>query len=263
VTNPVLLDIKGTVATVTLNRPEARNALDVATKQGLLDALRRCASDPQIRAVLLTGAGRAFSAGQDLREHAGDLTQPGAGSPLATMREHYNPIILTLAGMPKPVVAALPGVAAGAGASLAFACDFRLAASSATLLLAFARVGLTGDSGVSWTLPRLVGTGRAAELLMLAEPLPAGRALQLGLVTEVVDDGDLAAHAARFAARLASGPTAAYAAIKESLAFAAGHSLEQALDKETALQERLSQTEDHQAAVRAFLAKTAPVFSGR
>jgi 2-(1,2-epoxy-1,2-dihydrophenyl)acetyl-CoA isomerase len=170
---------------------------------------------------------------------------------------------MTITGMAKPVIAALPGVAAGAGASLAFACDFRIAARRASFLMAFARIGLTADSGASWTLPRLIGSARAAELLMLAEPVSADRALELGLVTSVTDDEELPAAAAAFASRLAAGPTLAYAAIKESLLFAAGHGLHEALGKEADLQDQLGQSADHQAATQAFLRKEQPVFEGR
>ncbi|HYK71212.1 MAG TPA: enoyl-CoA hydratase-related protein, partial [Streptosporangiaceae bacterium] len=180
-TDSVLYDVDGAVATVTINRPAARNALTAEAKAGLLAALQAASAAPDVRAVVLTGAGGAFCAGQDLREHA-DLLEAGAAVALDTVRTHYNPIIEAIAQMPKPVVAALPGVAAGAGAGLAFACDFRIAAERATLLLAFARVGLGADSGTSWTLQRLVGPARAAELLMLAEPVDAPTALGLGLL---------------------------------------------------------------------------------
>jgi 2-(1,2-epoxy-1,2-dihydrophenyl)acetyl-CoA isomerase len=261
VTDSVLCDLDAAVATITLNRPAARNALTAETKIGLLDALRDCGSDAGVRAVILTGAGQAFCAGQDLREHA-DLLDAGS-APTDTVRRHYNPIIMAITGMPKPVIAALPGVAAGAGASLALACDFRIAARRASLLMAFARVGLGADSGASWTLPHLVGTARAAELLMLAEPVPADRALSLGLLTAVVDDEELPGAARELAARLAAGPTAAYAAIKESLFFAATHGLSESLEKEAVLQSALGQTEDHQRATRAFLRKEQPAFQGR
>jgi 2-(1,2-epoxy-1,2-dihydrophenyl)acetyl-CoA isomerase len=260
-TDSVLRDQAGAVATITINRPAARNALTTETKVGLLNALRDCSSDPGIRAVILTGAGGAFCAGQDLREHTDSLA---AGASLTdTVRDHYNPMIMTIASMAKPVIAALPGVAAGAGAGLAFACDFRIAARRASFLLAFARIGLTADSGTSWTLPRLVGSARATELLMLAEPLDAARALDLGLLTSVVDDEELPAAAADFAARLAAGPTLAYAAIKESLLYAAGHGLHESLGQEAELQGELGQTEDHRAATQAFLKKETAVFEGR
>jgi 2-(1,2-epoxy-1,2-dihydrophenyl)acetyl-CoA isomerase len=257
----VLYETGGAVATITINRPAARNALTTETKVALLDALRNASADQGVRAVVLTGAGQAFCSGQDLREHA-DLLASG-GAPLETVREHYNPVIETITGMAKPVVAALPGVAAGAGASLAFACDFRIAAERASLMLAFARVGLGPDSGASWTLQRLIGAARAAEMLMLAEPVDSATALGLGLLTSVVPDSELPAAAAAFAARLASGPTLAYAAIKESLLYASSHGLSESLEKEAGLQTRLGDTADHQQATAAFVSKQVPVFHGR
>jgi 2-(1,2-epoxy-1,2-dihydrophenyl)acetyl-CoA isomerase len=260
-TDSVLREQAGAVATITINRPAARNALTTETKVSLLNALRDCSSDPGIRAVILTGAGGAFCAGQDLREHTDSLA---AGASLTdTVRDHYNPMIMTIASMAKPVIAALPGVAAGAGAGLALACDFRIAARRASFGMAFARIGLTADSGTSWTLQRLAGSARAAELLMLAEPVDAARALELGLLTSVVDDEELPAAAAAFAARMAAGPTLAYAAIKESLLYSAGHGLHEALGKEADLQGELGRSDDHRAATQAFLQKEAPVFEGR
>jgi 2-(1,2-epoxy-1,2-dihydrophenyl)acetyl-CoA isomerase len=260
VADSVRCDVDGAVATITLNRPAARNALTTEMKTELLAALRRCGSDLTIRAVVLAGAGKSFCAGQDLREHAGLLE---AGSPPAdTVREHYNPMVTAITTMPKPVVAAINGVAAGAGASLAFACDFRIAADDASLLMAFARVGLGADSGASWTLQRLAGAARATEMLMLAEPVTAEQALGYGIVNSVVDAQDLAAEAQQLAARLAAGPTAAYAAIKESIAFAATHDLPEALEHEAQLQTQLGRTHDHAAATRAFVTKQEPVYQG-
>jgi 2-(1,2-epoxy-1,2-dihydrophenyl)acetyl-CoA isomerase len=261
VTESVLRADDGAVATITINRPAARNALTTETKVALLQALRDCGADDSVRAVVLTGAGQAFCSGQDLREHAA-LLESGEAA-LDTVRQHYNPTIETITAMPKPVIAALPGVAAGAGAALAFACDFRIAAERASLMLAFARVGLGADSGASWTLQRLVGPAKAAEMLMLAEPVDSATALQLGLFTSVVPDAELAAAAADFAARLAAGPTLAYAAIKESLLYGSAHRLSESLEKEAELQVRLGQSEDHRAATQAFVAKQAPVYQGR
>jgi 2-(1,2-epoxy-1,2-dihydrophenyl)acetyl-CoA isomerase len=251
----------GAVTTITLNRPQARNALTVEMKNSLLAALGRAADDPAVRAVIITGAGDAFCAGQDLREH-GELLAAG-GQAIDTVRLHYSPIITTIMTMPKPVIAAVNGSAAGAGASLALACDLRVASRGASLLMAFARVGLGPDSGASWTLQRLAGTARAAELLMLAEPVPADQALAAGLVTSVVDDDKLADAARALAARLAAGPTAAYAAIKTALVFAATHDLAESLEKEAQLQDDLGRTADHRAATSAFLRKERPSFEGR
>lgn len=257
----VLYDVDEAVATITLNRPAARNALTAEMKDALLDVLRRSGSDPAVRSVVLTGAGQAFCAGQDLREHA-DLLR-GGGSPLETVRQHYNPIVMSIATMPKPVIAALPGTAAGAGAAFAFACDFRIATKRASLMMAFARVGLSADSGSSWTLQRLVGSAKAAELLLLAEPVSAEQALDLGLFTRLVGEEELAGEVRELAVRLAAGPTAAYGAIKESLLFAAGHGLAEALEREAELQVRLGDTDDHKNATAAFVNKEQPVFHGR
>ena len=251
----------GAVATITLNRPQARNALTSGMKESLLAAVSRAAGDPAVRAVIITGAGGAFCAGQDLREH-GDVLAAG-GQPTDTVRRHYNPIVTTLMTMPKPVIAAVNGSAAGAGAALALACDLRITGRGASLLMAFARVGLGPDSGASWTLQRLAGTARAAELLILAEPVTADQALAAGLVTMVVDDGELTAAAHALAARLAAGPTAAYAAIKAALAYSASHDLAESLENEARLQEALGRTADHRAATAAFLRKERPTFEGR
>lgn len=260
-TDPVRYDTVDAVATITLDQPDSLNALTVGMKVALREAVERAASDDGVRAVVLTGAGRGFCVGQDLREHASSLA--GGDTSLSTVREHYNPIVLALAGLPKPVVAAVNGTAAGAGASLAFACDFRIAADSASFLMAFARVGLGPDTGASWTLQRLVGHGRALAMLMLAEPVSATQALDMGLVNAVVPGADLAAAAHELAARLAAGPTRAYAAIKSSLAAAATSTLAAALEAEAEAQARCGATQDHRDAVEAFLAKQAPVFTGR
>ena len=260
-TDSVLRQNDGAVATITINRPEARNALTAETKVALLKALRDCSSDESVRAVVITGAGQAFCSGQDLREHA-ELLATGQPA-LETVREHYNPTIETITAMPKPVIAALPGVAAGAGAALAFACDFRIGAERASFMLAFARVGLGADSGASWTLQRLVGPAKAAELLMLAEPVDSAAALQLGLLTSVVPAAELQSAAAGFAARLAAGPTLAYAAIRESLLYGAAHRLSESLAKEAELQARLGASEDHRNATEAFVNKQTPTFQGR
>jgi len=262
VSDTVLFTVREGVATITLNRPDALNALTVEAKESLFEAVRRAGEDPAIRAVVLTGAGRGFSAGQDLREHVAML-ESGDPTPLNTVREHFNPVVLALATMPKPVIAAVNGMAAGAGASLTFAADFRIAAESAKFLLAFANIGLTLDSGASWTLPRLIGHARATALALLAEPVTAAHALEMGLVNAVVPDGTLMAAAEELAVRLAAGPTAAYAAIKESLAFAATSTLAEALEREAELQARAGATEDHRAATAAFVRKERPTFTGR
>jgi 2-(1,2-epoxy-1,2-dihydrophenyl)acetyl-CoA isomerase len=262
VSDTVLVSMDEGVATVTLNRPDALNSFTSELKETLLDLVKQLAADPAVRAVVLTGAGRAFSAGQDLREHA-ELLGAADPVPLETVTRHFNPLVLALATMPKPVVAAVNGIAAGAGASLTFTADFRIAADSAKFLLAFANVGLALDTGASWTLPRLIGHARATALALLAEPVSASAALEMGLVNAVVPDDQLPVAAHELAARLAAGPTAAYAAIKEQLLFAAGHPLAAALEKENETQSRLAGTADHQNATVAFTRKQKPVFEGR
>ena len=257
----VLWSLDEAVATITLNRPQARNALTAEMKDSLLSAVGKAAADPAVRAVIITGAGAAFCSGQDLREHA-EVLASGA-EPTATVRQHYNPIITTVMTMPKPVIAAVNGNAAGAGASLALACDFRVAARRASLLMAFARVGLAADSGASVTLQRLAGTAKATELLMLAEPVDAERALAAGLFTTVVADDEVMPEATRLARRLADGPTAAYGGIKAQLLYSATHDLAESLDNEARVQAELGKTADHRAATLAFTRKERPTFWGR
>jgi 2-(1,2-epoxy-1,2-dihydrophenyl)acetyl-CoA isomerase len=262
VTDELLVERAEGVATVTLNRPESMNSLSLTLKEALLSELTDLARDDSVRAVVLTGNGRGFCVGQDLREHVA-LLEAGDPAPLRTVVQHYNPIVVTLATMPKPVIAAVNGMAAGAGAGFAFACDIRLASNKAGFLIAFANVGLTLDSGVSWTLPRLVGHARATALCLLAEPVDAEAALEMGLVSAVVEPDRLLPAAQELAARLAAGPTAAYAAIRESLAFAATATLEEALELEGQLQTQMGMTDDHRNATAAFVAKQRPVFTGR
>lgn len=257
----LMYDVAEAVATITLNRPESMNSLTTALKEDLHAALRRAADDAAVRAVLLTGAGRGFCAGQDLREHADHLDR---GLGLAdTVRRHYHPITLAITSMGKPVVAAVNGVAAGAGAALAFACDFRVAADNARFVMAFTGIGLVPDSGASWTLQRLVGPARARELLLLDDVVDAARALELGLVTRVVPADEVLSAARELAVRLARGPTVAYGATKRALDFAASHTLAEALELEAVLQDQCAATADHVGAVKAFLNKERPRFKGR
>ncbi len=255
----LLVNDREGVRTFTLNRPEAFNSLTVELKESLRDALDDTATDPDVRAVVLTGAGKAFCAGQDLKEHVAAL-QADDPTPFRTVEEHYNPIVRAITGMPKPVIAAVNGMAAGAGASFAYACDLRIAAPSAKFLMAFATIGLTADSGASWTLPRLIGYGRAMELMLLAKPVTAEQALAIGLVTEVADDALTTAQ--ELAARMATGPTTGYGKIKEALLAAASGDLEKALATEGDGQALLGKTEDHREAVDAFVTKRTPTFKG-
>ncbi|MFD3488251.1 enoyl-CoA hydratase/isomerase family protein [Streptomyces sp. NPDC058665] len=262
----VLYEVGDGLATVTINRPEAMNALNIAAKVALRDALRTAADDPAVRAVLLTATGRAFCVGQDLKEHVSLLAADaadGSGGTMRTVGEHYNPIVRALTEMPKPVVAGVNGVAAGAGFGFALACDYRVVADTASFNTSFAGVALTADSGVSWTLPRLIGGSRAADLLMFPRSVTAERAYELGIVNKLVPAADLASEAATVARTLAEGPTLAYAALKESLAYGAGHSLAETLEKEDELQNRAGASQDHGIAVHAFIAKAKPRYVGR
>jgi 2-(1,2-epoxy-1,2-dihydrophenyl)acetyl-CoA isomerase len=258
----VLLDVTDGVATVTLNRPESMNALDIATKSLLLTTLRQVAQDPAVRCLVLTGAGRAFCVGQDLREHIALLGNQDE-SLWSTVPEHYNPIVELLSTMNKPVIAAINGVAAGAGASFAFAADLRVIVDTAGFNLAFAGIALSCDSGASWTLPRLIGVARAKELLMFPRTVPASEALELGLVNRVVSAEELPGVVDELARTLAAGPTLAYGAIRRSVAFSAGHPLSESLAQEADQMALTGSSQDHVAAVAAFLAKGKPTFQGR
>ncbi|KPI25817.1 enoyl-CoA hydratase/isomerase family protein [Streptomyces sp. NPDC048253] len=259
----VLYEVSDGLATITLNRPEAMNALNVATKVALRDAVQSAAADDAVRAVLLTAAGeRAFCVGQDLKEHIGLLAE-GSKQVMSTVAEHYNPIVRALTEAPKPVVAAVNGVAAGAGFGFALAADYRVVADTASFNTSFAGVALTADSGVSWTLPRVIGPGRAADLLLFPRSITAQEAYELGIANRVVPAASLRTAAEQLARMLAEGPTVAYAAIKEAVAYGSSHSLAETLNREDELQTRAGASEDHAIAVRAFVNKEEPKYLGR
>lgn len=260
--SPVVTAHEDGVATITLSRPDAMNSLDVRTKEALLSALREVASDQGVRCVVLTGTGRAFCVGQDLKEHV-RLLADDPEQLWTTVAEHYNPVVELIATMDKPVVAALNGVAAGAGAAFAFAADLRYVAESAGFNLAFTGIALSCDSGTSWSLPRLVGPGRAKELLYFPRTVPAQEALELGLATEVVPDDQLSDRVREVARALAAGPTRAYGAVRRAVAFSSSHGLTDSLDFEDQMMSRTGLSQDHRAAVDAFLAKERPSFTGR
>lgn len=245
------------VAAITLDRPERLNSLNAAMRAELMDALSR--APREARAVVLTGAGRAFSAGQDLGEAArfSELNLE------RLLREEYAPLIRLVSDCPVPVIAAVNGAAAGAGANLALAADIVVAARSASFLQAFARIGLVPDAGGTWRLPRLVGMARAKGLCLLAEPLPAERAAEWGLIWEVVDDDALHDRAAEIAARLAEGPTVAYRLTREALGQSTGNDLEVQLALEARLQGEAAATRDFMEGVAAFLENRPPRFEGR
>jgi 2-(1,2-epoxy-1,2-dihydrophenyl)acetyl-CoA isomerase len=247
------------IATLTLDRPDALNALTVGLKESLRGTFEELAQDDSIRAVVLTGAGRAFCAGQDLRERLDPAALPLGDE----IRARYNPLALAMSRLPKPIIGAINGVAAGAGASLAFACDLRIAAESASFVLAFGRIGLVPDTGATWFLPRLVGSARAMELALLNEPVAARAADAMGLVTRVVADADLAAEAHALARRLADGAPRALAATKAALVAAWDNDLETQLELEARLQGELGETLDHQEGIAAFVERRPPRFTDR
>ncbi|HET7328989.1 MAG TPA: enoyl-CoA hydratase-related protein [Nocardioidaceae bacterium] len=262
-TEPVLYDVRDGVARVTLNRPEAMNSLDRTTKEALLAAVRRAAADESARVVVLTGSGRAFCVGQDLKEHVANLRSRSLDEVWSTVPEHYAPIAAGIVSMPKPVIAAVNGIAAGAGASIAFACDFRVLAEGAGINLAFTGIALSCDTGVSWTLPRLLGRAKATELLLLPRTVRAEEARELGLATAVAKENEFDAEVDALATHLAAGPTLAYASVRASLDYAGTHTLEETLAFEAQMMARTGGSEDHQRAVAAFVAKEKPTFTGR
>jgi 2-(1,2-epoxy-1,2-dihydrophenyl)acetyl-CoA isomerase len=261
--SPVRLDLTDGVATITLDRPEAMNSLDVATKELLLETVRAVADDPAARCLVLTGTGRAFCTGQDLKEHIEILRSESSDSLFRTVDEHYNPIVTALAGMAKPVIAAVNGVAAGAGCSLAFACDLRVVADTAGFNLAFTGIALSCDTGSSWTLPRLVGRAKALELLYFPRTIPAAEALDLGLATTVVPADELAGEVAELATRLAEGPTVAYGAVRRAVTHSSEHDFADSVAFEAEMMALTGRTRDHRHAVEAFVGKQKPSFEGR
>lgn len=261
--DPVVVEVADGVGTVRFARPQALNALDRASRALLLDALAELGADPEVRCVVLRGTGRAFCVGQDLREHAEDLGSGDASRLGANVTDSYNPIALTLAQLEKPVLAGVNGIAAGAGASIAFLADYRLVAASAGFTTSFTAIGLSADTGSSWTLPRLVGRGRALDLLLNPRTVPAEEALAIGLASEVVPDADFDIRLAELATRWAHGPTLAYAAVRKAVAYGETHPLSDALPFEARLMELTGASDDHRRAVEAFLAKQPPTFTGR
>jgi 2-(1,2-epoxy-1,2-dihydrophenyl)acetyl-CoA isomerase len=260
---PALLDkLEGGVLTLTLNRPERLNALNAALIEGLSTALKRAATEPDCRAILITGAGRGFCAGADLANRAfapGDA-RPDLG---AALENGLNPIIRGIRNLPKPVVCAVNGPAAGAGANIALACDIVLAAKSAKFLQAFTRIGLIPDAGGTFVLPRLIGDARARALMMLAEPIAAEQAQAIGMIYRAVDDQDLMGEAHSIAERLAAGSTHALGLMKRALAASPTNTLDAQLDLERDLQREAGAGDDYMEGVRAFLDKRPANFGRR
>ena len=261
-TKTILFSVEAGVALLTLNRPDRLNSFTAAMHGEVAKAMRQVEEDPAIRALLLTGAGRGFCAGQDLADRA---VAPG-DAPVDlgdSVDRYWSPLIRRLATLPKPVVCAVNGVAAGAGANIALACDIVIAARSAKFIQSFANIGLIPDSGGTWILPRLVGQARALGLALTGDPIPAEKAEAWGLIWKCVDDDALEAEALALARKFAAGPTRSLAATKSLIRESSLHSLDDELDRERDIMRELGFSDDYREGVAAFLAKRAPVFTGR
>ena len=254
----ILVDTHRSYRQITLNRPDRLNALLPEMAEAIIAALDDAQEDESCRAVLLTGAGRGFCSGQDLT-----AIVDADPDDIADLLDSYHPVIEKIRDLPLPVIAAVNGVAAGAGCNLALACDIVIAARSASFVQAFSRIGLVPDCGGTWFLPRLVGTARARALMMLGESLPAETAAEWGMIWQVVEDERLMPEAQTLTARLASGPTVALGLIKQALDESGDNDLADQLDLERDLQIEAAETPDHAEGLRAFLDKRPPVFTGR
>jgi enoyl-CoA hydratase/carnithine racemase len=263
-TSELLCEIRDRVALITLNRPEARNALSDRLTPALRRTIKQCGDDPKVGALLITGAGNAFCAGGDVKGMGSNSTK--AEIPLeeriADLQMKQRTLTGALVAVRKPTIAALPGAAAGAGLALALACDLRIAAESAVMATGYARIGLTGDYGIAWLLTRLAGTSRARELMFLSERIDAHRCETLGLVNRVVPDAELRESALALAKSLAEGPSIALAFMKDNLDHAVTSDFLDSMDQEAEKMVRAARTTDHKEAVRAFIDKRKPAFSG-
>ena len=260
---PVDYSVSDGVGVIVLNRPDVLNAFDDELGFGMLDVVEKAATDEAVRCIVITGAGRAFCAGEDLGALASTY-EGGEAPPLGkTLTDRYNPLIRALRSAPKPVVAAVNGVAAGAGASLAFACDYRIVSEKAKFVIAFIKVGLVPDSGAVWFLARAIGEARALDLAASGRPIGAQEAVDLGLAQEVVAPDGFEARWKELASELASGPTTALALTKALVYGVSERSLDEQLDVEVDAQSTAGRTADHLEGVQAFLGKRAPKFEGR
>jgi enoyl-CoA hydratase/carnithine racemase len=264
-TSELLCEIRDRVALITLNRPEARNALSDRLTPALRRMIKQCGDDPKVGALLITGAGNAFCAGGDVKGMGSNAAKAETTfeQRVAELRVKQRTLTGALVAVRKPTIAALPGPAAGAGLALALACDIRIAAESAIMATGYIRIGLTGDYGIAWLLTRLVGTSRARELMFLSERIDARRCETLGLVNRVVPDVELAEAAFVLAKSLAEGPSIALAYMKDNLDHAVTSDFLQSMDQEADHMVRAARTTDHKEAVRAFIDKRKPEFIGQ
>lgn len=258
----ILSEVEQGVMTITLNRPDRLNSFNDVMHQQLADCLKQAERDDAIRCLLITGAGRGFCAGQDLNDRNVDPSGPAPDLGMSVER-FYNPLVRRLAALPKPVICAVNGVAAGAGATLAMGCDIVLAARSAKFVMAFSKLGLVPDCGGSWVLPRVAGRARAVGLLMLGDNLSAEQAAQWGMIWQVVDDAELKDSALTMARRFATQPTYGLGLIKKALQLSETNTLDQQLELERDYQRMAGRSNDYREGVNAFLGKRPPQFSGK
>ena len=255
----ILFNVESGVAFITMNRPDKLNSFNRPMALQLQSVLDQCATDENIRAIYLTGAGKGFCAGQDFAE----VVDPQGPGMQRILSEHYNPIVQRLREIQKPVVAAVNGVAAGAGANIAFACDIVVSKSSASFIQAFSKIGLIPDSGGTFTLPRLIGFQRASALMMLGDKVSAAEALQMGMLYKVLEDESFDSESKKLAFQLATMPTKALGYIKQALNASATNDIQSQLALEDQLQQKAAATADFKEGVDAFLAKRAPQYKGQ
>ncbi|MBZ0288316.1 MAG: enoyl-CoA hydratase/isomerase family protein [Anaerolineae bacterium] len=259
----ILVEQNGGILTITLNRPDKLNAFTDTMLDELTEAFKKADGDASVRVVVLTGAGRGFCPGQDLAAAVERGAGNGTFSYSAHLRGHYNPLILGMRGLSKPIIAAINGVAAGAGMSLALACDYRIAADSASFIQAFVKVGLVPDSGSTWMLPRLIGMTRALDMMLSGRKVSAQEALEMGLVSTVVPNEQLMETVNKLAQEFANAPTKTIGLIKQAVEFASNSTLEEALNNEADLQDKAAITADHTEGISAFLEKRPAQFQGK